>query len=269
MAIIKGAFEMTGSIKGVSFYKQRGSDKVIMRTKGGASKEKIKKSPKFAELRKHQKEWSGCTRFGSGLRLALGGLNRLADFNLTSVFNGTGKNLQKLDTEYETGQRRVQLSKLRSALDGFSFNRNYPFNSVLRIAPEWKIDRYQLKATVTIPRVNTDTDLLNIQRLPFFRIILVLGTVSDTRMEQSLRYYEPAVAMLHGAVKIFNSEWYSTNTIIPEQGVILQFDEDQIAKLTDEVSVLLSVAVEFGAVGFTGQPTEVKYAGCGKILGVR
>lgn len=260
---------MTGSIKGVSFYKQRGSDKVIMRTKGGASKEKIKKSPKFAELRKHQKEWSGCTRFGSGLRLALGGLNRLADFNLTSVFNGTAKNLQKLDTEHETGERHVKLSKLRSCLDGFNFNRNYPFNSVLRIAPQWNIEREQLKATIVLPRINTDTDLLNIQRLPFFRVILVLGTVSDTRPEQHMRYYEAAVDMLHGAVKIHNTEWYSTQTIVTEQTITLQFDEDQIADLTDDVSVLLSIGVEFGNVGFTGQPTEVKYAGCGKILGLR
>jgi len=36
MAIVKGAFQLTGSIRGVSFYTVRGSDKVIMRTKGGA-----------------------------------------------------------------------------------------------------------------------------------------------------------------------------------------------------------------------------------------
>lgn len=34
MSIIKPPFEMTGSIRGISFYKQYGTDKVIMRTKG-------------------------------------------------------------------------------------------------------------------------------------------------------------------------------------------------------------------------------------------
>ncbi len=57
MAIIKPPFEIVGSIRGVSFYKQYGSDKVIMRTKGGATKQKIKTSPKFANLRLHQTEW--------------------------------------------------------------------------------------------------------------------------------------------------------------------------------------------------------------------
>ena len=42
MAIIKSAFEMIGGIQGLTFYKQEGSDKVIARSKGGASKEKIK-----------------------------------------------------------------------------------------------------------------------------------------------------------------------------------------------------------------------------------
>ena len=85
MAIIKGFIQMTGSIKGVSFYSVRGSDKVIMRRKGGAKKEKIATSSKFAGLRKHQKKWSGCTKFGSITRNAFGGLNRLADYNLSPV----------------------------------------------------------------------------------------------------------------------------------------------------------------------------------------
>ena len=53
MAIIKGAFQMTGSIRGVSFYTRRGSDKVIMRTKGGVSKEKMAKAPQYESLRKN------------------------------------------------------------------------------------------------------------------------------------------------------------------------------------------------------------------------
>ena len=35
-----------------------------------------------------------------------------------------------------------------------------------------------------------------------------------------------------------------------------------------EIWFLLSVAIEFGAVSFTGQPEAVKYAGSGKVLKV-
>jgi hypothetical protein len=42
-----------------------------------------------------------------------------------------------------------------------------------------------------------------------------------------------------------------------------------MALLMDEVSMLLSMAVEFDTVGFNGETTEVKYAGCGKVMMVR
>ncbi len=64
MTIVKGFMQMTGSIQGVSFYTRRGSDKVIMRTKGGATKKQMAKSPKFEGVRKQQKEFGGSSRFG-------------------------------------------------------------------------------------------------------------------------------------------------------------------------------------------------------------
>jgi hypothetical protein len=41
MATVKGPIQFSGSISNISFYTRRGSDKVIARSKGGASKEKI------------------------------------------------------------------------------------------------------------------------------------------------------------------------------------------------------------------------------------
>ena len=98
MAIIKGIFQATGSIKGISFYSPVGSDKVIMRTKGGATKERIAKGAEFAKLRKHQTEWAGCVQFAKAVRSAVGEVYRLADFNLSPVWTGMGKSLIKLDT---------------------------------------------------------------------------------------------------------------------------------------------------------------------------
>ena len=269
MAIIKGAIQMTGSIRGVSFYSVRGSDKVIMRTKGGASKEKIKTSPKFEGLRKQQKEWSGCAKFGSLTRYAFGGLHRLADYNLTPVLNGIGKNLMKLDTESEVGKRSLKLSVYRQALEGFNFNRNYPFNTVLRVSPRWELNRENLQATITVPRINTDIDLLNIQRLPFFRLIVVIGTVSDSIFNTEINDYEPLVFNLNGVSQTLTGEWHSTQTILPEHVMSVQMPEAEVGEMTENVTVLVSMAVEFGNVGFTGEPVEVKYAGCGKVIAVQ
>ena len=268
MAIIKGAIQMTGSIKGVSFYTVRGSDRVIMRTKGGATKSQMATSPKFGGVRRQQKEWGACAKFGSITRYAFGGLHRLADYNLTPVLNGMGKNLMKLDTESETGSRSLQLSAYRQALEGFSFNRNNTLNSVLRVYPVSQIDRETLSATINLPRINAEIDLLNFRNLPYFRIIAVLGSVSDLVFDAVKDTYAEVVRNLHGTSTVVTGEWHSTQSIIEEQKITLMMPESQRQYLSEEVTLVLSLAVEFGNVGFTGQPQEVKYAGCGKVIKV-
>jgi len=269
MAIIKGPIQMTGSIRGVSFYTRRGSDKVIMRTKGGVSKEKMAKAPQYESLRKNQKEWGGCSKFGSMTRYAFGGLHRLADYNLTSVLNGMGKNLMKLDTESELGKRRIQLSKHKQVLEGFNFNRNYPFNSVLRVGINCEINREALLATVNVPRINTAIDIQNIQRLPYFRLIVVLGTVADWYFDENEQAYVPAELNLNGVSEVHTSDWYPAQGVIAEQIITVQMNENVQELLTDEISVLVSMGIEFGTVGITGEPVEVKWAGCGKVIAVR
>jgi len=269
MAIIKGAIQMTGSIKGVSFYSVRGSDKVIMRTKGGASKNKIATSPKFEGLRKQQKEWGGCAKFGSLTRYAFGGLHRLADYNLTPVLNGIGKNLMKLDKESEVGKRNLKLSVYRQALEGFNFNKNYPFNSVLRVGISCEINREALQATIKVPRINTVNDIQNIQRLPYFRLIAALGIVSDWYFGEDENAYTPAEINLNGISEVYTSNWYPTQGFVAEQTINVQMTENEQSFLSEKVTVLLSMGIEFGNIGFTGEPIEVKYAGCGKVIAVQ
>ena len=269
MAIVKGFMQITGSIKGVSFYTRRGSDKVIMRTKGGATKNQIATSPKFEKTRRQMKQFSGAAKFGSISRYAFGGLHRLADYNLTPVLIKMGNNLMKLDTTSEFGKRNLMLSEYKQVLEGFNFNREFPFNTVLRISPRWEIDREHLQAVVTFPRINTDIDLLNIQKLPFFRLIIVIGTISDLAYNTELNEYKPMVYDLHGHSETLTGKWNSTQTIVPEQTMTIQMSQEEVGFITENITVLLSMAVEFGNVGFTGEPVEVKYAGCGKVVGVR
>lgn len=268
MAIVKGPIIAKGSISNISFYTRRGSDQVIMRTKGGVSGDKIKKLPQFEGMRLQQKEWSGVTKLASGVRKAFGGLQRLADYNLTPVLNGLANKMQKADETTEKGKRPVRLSEYKQAIDGFNFNRNYPFNSVLRVSVTYELQREKLSASVYVPRINTEIDLLNVQRLPYFRVIVSLGTASDMVYDEKLCDYVPANEGLHGASVVQQSAWAPSNSVMDEQWLEVTMKETQVAMLTNEVSVLLSMAVEFGTIGFDGQPVEVKYAGSGKVLKV-
>ncbi len=268
MAIVKGPIVMTGGFGNASFYTRRGSDKVIARMKGGASKEKIKSSPRFEGFRLQQQEWKGCTRFASVLRYAFGGLHRLADYNLTPVLNGFAKNLQKTDTVNENGKRNICLSGLCYTLENFNFNRQYPFNTVLKVSVHGSIDRNIGTATVQIPRINTDVDVLNVQRLPYFRLIVALGVVSDLKHDESIGEFRPVVPDLHGIAEVYTGEWLPAENILDSQTINVNLNDNTRSELTVDCSLILSMAIEFGKVGFTGAPQEVKYAGSGRVLKV-
>ena len=270
MAIVRGALQVTGSIKGMTFYTRVGSDKVIMRTKGGPGKQRMAKGPEFEKLRQHQQEWGACVQFARAVRQAVGMNYRLCDFNLSPVWTGIGKNLMKMDQVGKPGERRLYLTTYRQALEGFSFNRNYPLNSVLRVLPTCEINRETLEAGVTFPRINTANDILNVQRLPYFRLVVGLGAVSDMVYNpQNLFYnFEPLVDLMQGVCVEHVTEWYSADNVLKQQSIELQMNEELREFMTENVCLLLSIGIEFGKVGFGGEITEVKHAGSAKIVAV-
>jgi hypothetical protein len=268
MAIVKGFLQMTGSIKGMSFYTRVGSDKVIMRTKGGPSKYTVKNGSNYAKLRKHQLEWQGCVKFSQSMRYGIGETYRLADFNLTPVWAGIGKKIIKLDTVNPVGQRTLRFSQCKQEMEGYDLNIKYPITTILRVSPLAELNRETLSATVSLPRINTSTNLQNIKRLPYFRLIISLGTVSDMIYNpDGLVYnYQPINVKLNNVSNSTLSDWHSTNDVLPAHVLSVQLNEIAIPLLTDDVTVLLSMGIEFGNVGFGGVIEPVKHAGCGKIL---
>lgn len=269
MAIVKGPFQITGSVSGLSFYTRRDSDKVIMRTKGGANADKIKKLPQYEGFRNQQKEWSGCTKLVSAIRMALGGLHRAADYNITATLNGVANKMQKADSEGEKGMRPVLLSSYIHWIAGFNFNRKQVFNSVLGVSLQSGIDRDTLKGTVSFPYINTATDLQNPRSLAYFRLVVALGAVSDMAFDAQQRDYSPVVPEVHGASFVAESAWFPAVGVVEAFSLAVEMPENLKAHMQVAVSLLLSVAVEFGSVGYDGQPAAVKYAASGKILAVR
>lgn len=136
----------------------------------------------------------------------------------------------------------------------------------MRVSPVATLNREKLEVSVSIPRINTDIDLLNLQHLPFFRLVVAIGTVSDLCYNEQANDYEALVPDLHGVSETLTGEWHSTHTVVEEHIFTVALTKEEREALTENVTVLVSMAVEFGNVGFTGLPQEVKYAGCGKVL---
>lgn len=268
MAIVNGIFQINGSVKGVTFYTRRGSDKVIMRSKGGPSKQRMATGQEFEKLRNHQKEWGACVLFAKQIKHALGSSYALADYNLAPVMTGIGKRLMKLDTVNPIGERRLYLTSYRQALEGFDMNKNYPLNTVLRVLPTGIINREELSATVSFPRIVTEKDILNVRNLPYFRLRMTLGVISDIGFDPQNLFnnYSPLNPMLHGISALSDTDWMPANNLIESCTLHVGLNKELRQELSENVTLLLSVAIEFGEVGFGGQITEVKYAGCGKVI---
>ncbi len=175
-----------------------------------------------------------------------------------------------LDTVNETGVRTVQLSNFKQALVDFNFCRKKPLITLLRLVPEFEIDRENLQAVVRYPRINTVTDLVNSGNLPYFRIVAGVGCVSDLLFEKSLfSNYREANDQLNGLSVSAVSNWLSTNDLLQNIELTLVFEEKYRELLTADISVLLSVGIEFGAVGFGGKIEAVKRSGAAKIIAVQ
>ena len=128
MAQLTGGITFEGSLDNISAYKMRGSDKIILRKKGGASKKQIQTGANFANTRKINSEWAGCSYAGKAIRNAIHPLKHLADYNISGFLNAIAKTVQKQDLESEYGKRNIYFSQYRDVLEGFSLNKKQLFD---------------------------------------------------------------------------------------------------------------------------------------------
>jgi hypothetical protein len=281
MARVKNLDQITGSLKNLSFYTRKGSDQLFVRTKGGASKEKIKRNPEFEALRKNNMEFGGCSKMSKQIRFAAFDLTHVADYNLSPVLSSLAKNIQKADMVNPVGERDIRLSAYREMLTGFSFNRNTRFESLLRIPVQATIDRNKQEAVVNIPAFACSFGLnlpvsrsLSSSRTPstsgfsLFRISITLGVVTDMQLNVQKTNFEPVHPTLGLGYKTTSTPWYSTQASVPQQQLLLNIHEPS-AIFTDNDTLALTVAIEFGNLDAFGNPTPIRGAGAGKILGVR
>ena len=268
MAISKSIMQLEGSMANVSMYKMHGSDKVIVRAKGGPTKNQIKTKPKFEKVRQNNGEWAGCTRMGSKIRHSFAVMNHLEDYPVTGALNALCKEIQKLDTDSKPGRRSIRLSQHRNMISGFSFSNKQVLESVLRVPLDTTLDRVAGEAHIDIPEVDAGMYLYNFRNLPYYRLVANLSGVCDLIIPDGKDSYKsPYNGYCWEEKGIFVSEWMPALGVQPARSILLKYP------LTDnpiprEITLLLCLGIEFGKVGVANIPIGVKYAGTGKIVRV-
>jgi hypothetical protein len=269
MARVKQLDQLTGSIGKLSFYTRKGSDQVFVRTKGGATKDQIKRRPEFANVRKNNKEFGGCSKMSKAIRMAFFGIHHVADFNLAPALCSLMKRVQATDSLGVHGERAIILSKHKQYLVGYDFNRINRFDSVLRIPLNWKIDRENATAIISIPTFACSMGLSMPDKYGLFRISATFSAVTDMVLGEQKYDYEPIHDTIGLNTQLLSTDWFPRTTTVAAQEIILKLDihqHDIIFNNND--TLILSVTIEFGELDAFGNPTPVKGGGAGKILGV-
>ena len=266
MAQLTDGILFTGSIGGFSAYTMRGSDKIIVRSKGGPSKALVKKSPTFANTRKNNNEWAGCTKAGQAFREAISGIRHVADYNISGPINGIAKIIQKEDTEHVHGERGIYFSSHRELLTGFSVNRNRTFESVVRVPIAYSVVRETGIATITIPALWPQIHVNNLYNYPLCRFIVSFGIVSDMVYNEKVKLFQPINQNPHNATMVSYSDWKNTKQPFDAESINLCFNSQ--VTITDSDSLVLAIGIEFGNPLTDKLVEPIKYSGSAKVFNV-
>lgn len=263
MGVMTPGFEFTGSVGNLSAYRMRGSDKIIIRTKGGASKEKIKKAPEFELTRRNNHEFGGRSTAVKWLRRMMHPVNGLADYNIAGSLNALLKPIQVSDTVNEKGKRNVCISKAPHLLEGFNCNKHNSFDSIVRNPVRCTISKETLTATIASPELMHGINFFIPGRFAFFSMVVSFGVVPDLFYGKD--HYEPAQGYSQ-----FYPETVHTNWQPVLKGAAAETIEITLNTIPPDTnfSLMVSIGIRFGTMGENDEVLQLKRVGAGKVLGM-
>lgn len=261
MARINPDSSFTGSLGNLSFYKMRGVDKPIVRTKGGASKQKIKTHPKFEATRQINAEFGGRATASKWIMRMLWPQKALADHNIAGPLNALMKPIQAMDTISELGKRHIALSQYPSILEGFSLNRKTGFDSIVRAHIGCQVSRDNLHVRVDIPALLPGINLYAPKAHPLYAITVVFGIIPD--LFYTNRHYTPLNEYAGMAPAVRMTEWYPLLEGSPATALEITHP---IVPPDEQFSIMISIGIRFGMMRSATLIDQVPYAGAARVL---
>jgi hypothetical protein len=262
MALLTGELKFTGTLGDFSAYRMKGSDKIIIRRKGGPQRAQVKKHPNFTITRKQNAEFAGAVLAYVSLKKALFPVNHLSNFNFTGQLTGLCKYIQQDDMTNVLGQRSVLLSQHYYKLEGFSLNREYNFESFVKHPLQYSMDKTNGTASVQLPEMIPGINLTNPNGQPLYRFVFVLGAVADIIYDETRKMYKAAIQEeVFPAVAY--TDWHTHKQRMEATEITLAISSPPDLS---NYTLLLAVGIEFGMPLTNTEVRPVKRDGAAKIL---
>jgi hypothetical protein len=255
-------FGFTGRIKLLTFYKMKGVDGWIIRSKGGPRKKDIKSNPRLADMRSNMTEFRGRARAAKYIRKALKPVVDIVGGRIQGRLTSETTHIQQMDKHSRVGERPILFSRYGKLLEGFEFNPHKPLSIILKKKIVASIDRSKGTANINIPAV-----LIPLSK-PYtcYRFVASLGIVDDlklkTRIDPKSGYQKINSEDLTVSIKN-ESSWLKGK---PSKTVVLDLQLKEKQR-SESNALILAVAIQFGRKERGGKITEFK-GGSGMILAV-
>lgn len=262
MATLENGFEFTGRLGNFSAYRMKGSDKIIIRKKGGPSRKQVLKSKKFVRLRENMGEFRAVGKTANAIRSPLRHVWHLADYNFSSELSKLCKKIQLLDPIGDRGDRSIFLSQHGYMLAGFRLNLKHPFLGIVSGPVSCIFNRETKSALIQLPGLVKDFNLHLPWKQPLYRFTMALGLVPDVTLEKG----EYNVHEDEWADTVLNTQWHVADETFRPQTHELKLDI--LGPLKDTQTLLFAIGIEMGVPTPYGNIEEVKYAGSACILAV-
>jgi hypothetical protein len=257
MAKLEGSFQFTGSLQNLSAYKMQGSDKIILRKKGGPSKKQVKYGANFENTRHNNKEFGGRALAAACIKRNLHPLLFLADYNITGPLNALLQPIQKMDIESEWGKRHILLTKQPRLLEGFSLNRRYLFETIIRTPVICRLQGAQ--AIIDLPALQPDINFMTPGNYNWYKFIAVAGFIPDVYYTE--HGYKPKESEYFN-LEIVESEWLPVNAPAAANSLVIDGMPEQKPATC---STMVALGIAFGAMN-GAEIKPVKYVGGAKVM---
>ncbi len=262
MGTLNNDMSFTGSVGNLSAYTMRGHDKVILRTKGGATKRQIQTQDSFESTRNLNNEWKVVVKAAGSIRRGLNGLKPLAGYNISGPLNALVKKIQVMDNVNPRGKRSIIFSQHFDFISSFNYNKQNMFDSLIRQPLSVQIDRTTGTADIEIPSLQPSVNFFPHPRYAYFRIVLSMTSISDYVCSERSNHYSSVGAV--PTYKPIYSEWAPSN--IPQPSTNFHYTPANTTLPGPGMILILGAGIQYGMPGSDGSIQPVPYVGAARIL---
>jgi hypothetical protein len=264
MAFLSSGIKFEGLLGDVSAYRMKGSDRIVVRMKGGASKKKIKTAASMVNTRRTMSEFGAASRASSRVLRMIKHRGGWSTHGVQGALTAVMMHLRRSDTESTWGQRGILFSRNPKLLEGFSLNKGEKtFDNCINSPIRATLSREGLSARIVIPALIPGVNLTLPEDRPQYRLVAELITVPDFIFVQEHNRFDPMSDYSYFDSVNIETDWYTSRNGSSEATLDLNLE---VVPPNEHFGLMLTIGLQLG-VKHEGDTVElVKKAGAAKVL---